>query len=402
MAKVQVKPLGEQISDYLASLKLVGIDKYVPYFISSIGAHIAHLYNSGYEELSSTFWTQTGKIMDCRLHLLLVGPPGYGKNFLIDNFIEPTIGLAHGFVPSIFIGKVTDKKFFGGYNERGQWSEGVAELFRNGIVGIREFNNVLAMGRTEHSPLILENMLEALYGGDVNIGIGDHPLRNYRTYFTLWAGIQSERFAVPSGFPRRVLILNLSPSQKEIDRFADAYVEGRNIAPDFTMIQRLRDQFMVLHREVGMYIERIKFSNPYTKYLRDELKMNHIEMELVDKLSCGWTIMHTYRGEATLNIYLDKELKRLITQYLDMKHRVLYGVTQSQVLQLIDEPVPLTELKQKCVGMGIDYKKATETVDQLAAAQIIAYQQVTLVGTKRPITMVKKGINWSPSYLGEE
>jgi hypothetical protein len=401
MAKVQVKPLGVQIAEYLTLLKIVGIRKYIPYLISSCGAHIAHLYNYGFEELSQTFWTQSGKIMDCRLNLLLVGPPGYGKNFIIDNFISEMTGLAFGFVPTLFIGKITDRRFFGGYNERGQWNEGVAQEYANGIVGVKEFNNVLAMGRTDHSPALLENMLEALYGGEVSVGTGDFPVRNYRTYFTLWAGIQSERFSVPSGFPRRVLILNLSPSKAEIKQFSNSYIDGRNIAPDFTTIQKIRDQFVVLHREFGTYIERIKFSNPYTKYLRDELEMTHVEMEIIDKLSAGWTIMHTYKGEPTLNIYLDKPLKALIQNYIDMKHRVLFGVTQSQILKLIDDPIPLTGVKQQCVKLGIEYKKAGETIDQLVLNNILSYETQINAGTNRKVIYVKKGDNWSPSYLME-
>lgn len=403
MGKVEVKPLGVQISNYLSSLKIVGIKRYVPYLVSSLGAHIAHLYNYGSEEFSTCFWTQSGKTFDCRLHILLVGPPGYGKNFLIDTFIKQEEGLAYGMVPSLSIGKVTDLRFFGGYNEKGTWNPGVAEEYRNGIVGVREFNNVLTMGKTAHSPALLENMLEALYGGNLSIGTGNNPVKEYRTYFTLWAGIQSERFAVPSGFPRRVLILNLAPTSKDVKTYADSYIDGRNISPDHTIIRKIRDQFILLYREFGTYINTIKFSNDYNRFLRDELKLTHIDMEIIDKLSAGWTIMYRYKGEGTLMIYPDKELKKLITNYLDMKHRILFGATQSQILKLItDEPQSLTELKQNAADLGILYERTGEVIDQLVLNGVISYEQREKVGRGRPTTYVTKGENWSPTHIIEE
>lgn len=403
MGKVEVKPLGVQIANYLSSIKIVGVKRYIPYLVSSLGAHIAHLYNYGAEEFSTCFWTQSGKTFDCRLHILLVGPPGYGKNFLINTFIIPEIGLAYGMVPTIAIGKVTDKRFFGGYNEKGTWGPGVAEEYRSGIVGVREFNNVLTMSKTAHSPALLENMLEALYGGDLSVGTGDNPIKEYRTYFTLWAGIQSERFAVPSGFPRRVLILNLAPTSKDIRTYANSYIDGRNIVPDHNIIRKIRDQFVILYKEFGTYINNIKFSNDYNRLLRDELKLNHTEMEIIDKLSAGWTIMYRYKGEGTLMIYPEPELKVLISDYIAMKHRILSGATQSQIIKLItDEPQTLTNFKNQATNLGITYKETGDALDQLVLQGVINYEQGRKQGAKRVSTYVTKGENWSPTHIIEE
>ena len=395
------KPLGIQISEYLKSRKVVGVDRYVPYFLSSLGCHIASLYNNGFEEICETFWTQLGQSVDCRLHLMLVGPPGYGKNFAMDNFIREDIGLAHGLVPGTFVNKITDKSFFGGWGDEGQWMPGLAEDYRTGIIGIHELSSVLTMGKAEHSSAMLDQLLEALSGGEVTIRTGGREEHKYRTHFTMWAGIQGERFNVPSGFNRRVCILNLSPNLEEIAEYSRAHYEGQNIPPDYDTIRRIREQFILLHHEFGNYLDRIVFDKDYTKYLQEEKKLPHPDLELLDRVAVGWTIMYKPLPSGTLHIYLDKSLKKLLLDTLDMKHRTLLGVTASQIIKILPkDPITLTDLKRQCIGLGIESQKASTAINELAIHQFISYYPFKERG-KPTVTMVQRGPNWSADGITE-
>src|SRR3989304_6779936 len=52
------------------------VERYIPYFICSVGCHIFNLINH-----SKQFYTQAGTAPNIRLHVLMVAFPGFGKTF---------------------------------------------------------------------------------------------------------------------------------------------------------------------------------------------------------------------------------------------------------------------------------------------------------------------------------
>ncbi|MEK6879650.1 MAG: hypothetical protein AABY22_08595, partial [Nanoarchaeota archaeon] len=69
--------LWKDTHQYLKSLNILYVDKYIPYILCSIGAHVANLRNKKYEGVGNLFYGVSGSVPDLRLHLLTIAPPGF-------------------------------------------------------------------------------------------------------------------------------------------------------------------------------------------------------------------------------------------------------------------------------------------------------------------------------------
>jgi len=63
-------------TNYLKNLEVAYVDRFIPYFLCSALAHEFNKYNTNYE-----IWLSHGKVVNSRLHVLFVAPPGFMKTF---------------------------------------------------------------------------------------------------------------------------------------------------------------------------------------------------------------------------------------------------------------------------------------------------------------------------------
>ncbi len=74
-------------------------DRFGPFYIVSIGAHLFNLANKGeweYPEVGdhpppikgSKVLTYESEVVDSRVHIMFVAPPGFGKTYFIEKFME--------------------------------------------------------------------------------------------------------------------------------------------------------------------------------------------------------------------------------------------------------------------------------------------------------------------------
>lgn len=398
MNKYDFRSLSDKVIDYMEGREVIGVKEWIPYFLSSVGSHVANLHNKGYTEFGHTFWAMGGRIVDCRLHLLVVAPPGYSKSYFITEFMDKGIGLMFGAIESVFVGRVTEKGLVGGYDGSGKWVSGYADSNPNSIIGAEEFASVLKAGKQDHSLTLEEQLLFILDQGRVNYKIGNFPPKEYTTYVTLWAGTQSERIGVtgaglPSGLQRRVAFLNINPNEKDIDNYKDSYDKGQGIRPDYKKIEEIRKEFKMIDAEFRA--TDVVFDEDYRKW-RQALPIPHHELIIADRIAVGWTIVNKYKGLDELQIYNEKEMCRLIDRSVRMRNEVLGGTTRSQIKRLMESrDWGLTELKTKLVHLGVTYKVSGDELDKLVGEGILVYKKKKSPKSRKPITYICKGSEWS-------
>ena len=110
--------LYDRIINYLKSRGLVLVEEYIPYYLCSIGCHIANLLNhrchKGCDhegcrwhrlrlngpDSKGDFYHRFGNLVNTRLHILLVAPPGFSKSFFTLQFLRQGMGLVAGAIRS--------------------------------------------------------------------------------------------------------------------------------------------------------------------------------------------------------------------------------------------------------------------------------------------------------------
>ena len=82
------KQLWKQSQDYLKSIGVIYVDKFVPYILCSLAAHVANLRNKMADNKGHLFYGVAGGMPDLRLHLLTIAPPGFSKTFFQNIFFN--------------------------------------------------------------------------------------------------------------------------------------------------------------------------------------------------------------------------------------------------------------------------------------------------------------------------
>src|SRR5436309_386404 len=95
--------------DYLKKIGVLHYERYAPFFLASIGAHVANLKN---KTGGSPFYAVAGKIEDLRLHLFFITPPGFGKSYYDLLFWDSKNGIASS-IPNWHLDKITEAGLVG-------------------------------------------------------------------------------------------------------------------------------------------------------------------------------------------------------------------------------------------------------------------------------------------------
>ena len=244
----------------------VDVGDKLPIFLCSIGAHIFNCLNKcsrcdfdpdygnpndfkipncPLRHSNRPFYTPMSRLADTRVHILIRGMKGSGKNVLIDLFCAEDTGLLHseqaedlgiGFRTMIGPNSATEAGVFGSVNEDGEVvGRPLARETCGGFLCFEEFSSMVEASRKEHSTDMKNQLLTSLDSGRVNKGM-KHGWVRYFTRYTLWAGTQPARFELESGLDRRFFIIDIEMTP-ERER---AYKEAQNKQTMMTNEDRAR------------------------------------------------------------------------------------------------------------------------------------------------------------------
>jgi len=345
------------------------VDKHPPFYLCSVGAHMFNLANKNHRILF-----EHGLVMDTRMHIFFVAPPGFSKTFWLRKMLDPKYGLiAGGPFKTGFEQYMTEAGWTGSIVPvNGGWIEspGVAYDYRSGIVGVEEFSALVTAMRQKHSAALDTALLASLDSGMVRKRLRGGKIC-YETNVTLWAATQPARFDLSSGMGRRFMFILFLPSSRDTELIKQARRRGKYVEPPDSSLYvyraELKEKFYKLDN-----LKQIVFL-PEVYQLFDELQILHFEEALAERLLIGYHVMKEDIGKE-LYIRVDPEAKRLVRLAFMWRDQIRRGTELAQVISILREhngKMPLEQLREKLLDYGMDYVKSTNLIYMLCRDQVL-------------------------------
>lgn len=229
----------------------IDVDDKLPVFICSVGAHIFNAINKcarcdfdpdklpdgkfaiadcPLRHHNPPVYTPMSRLADTRIHILMRGVKGSGKNVLIDLFCAEGTGVLWNPDADIGVGfrtmkgpnSITEAGMFGSVNEDGDiLGRPLARELCGGFLCFEEFSSLTDASKKEHSMDMKNQLLTSLDSGRVMKGLRGGWV-NYNTRYTVWAGTQPARFELESGLDRRFFIIEIPMDDEREARYKKA------------------------------------------------------------------------------------------------------------------------------------------------------------------------------------
>jgi len=192
----------------LCARKTCHWDRFPPFFIMSIGAHLFNVHNKA---KGNAVLVINGRIADTRLHIMMCAPPGGEKTFWQEQFLLGEQGILNDTgIDTGWMGTISEAGFVGTLRmENGEKINcpGMCQLKPTAIVGAEEMSAVTESMKTEYAKTLEPAMLAALDSGHIVKQLAAGPL-DYYTFLTLWGGTQPGRYDLRGGMGRRFLMIH--------------------------------------------------------------------------------------------------------------------------------------------------------------------------------------------------
>tara|TARA_R110000824_G_scaffold196246_6_gene379445 strand:+ start:7436 stop:8524 length:1089 start_codon:yes stop_codon:yes gene_type:complete len=278
------------------------------------------------------------RFADTRIHILIRGAKGSGKNVLIDLFCAENTGilwnigseLGIGFRTMIGANSITEAGMFGSVNEDGAVvGRPLAREMCGGFLCFEEYSAMNMAGHKEHSTDMINQLLTSLDSGRVNKGMKNGWVR-YHTRYTLWAGTQPARFELESGLDRRLFIIDIAMNPEREARYKRAQNAQANMSAEervelADMIIGLREWFVKKMTDSMLNPPKgIHFHEDVEEWIMQE-SVRSFEADLFRRLAIGYHIMKgtSVDGEGIIQIDLDEKLMEILNISLVMRREVM-------------------------------------------------------------------------------
>jgi len=364
--------------NYLKNLEVAYVDRFMPFFFCSAAAHEFNKYNQDYE-----IWLSHGKVVNTRLHILFVSPPGFMKTFASEILIYgPKTIFGDSAVPCDYQGSMTEASFTGTVRLMGDElvkQYGIAKTKSEYILAVEEFNALTSMMQTSHSALLDTALLTALDSGRLSKGLGLGSF-NYKTNLTLWVSTQPARFDLSSGMGRRFLTLLFLPTSQDQQIIKMAMRRGENVAPNMEHLKIIKQQMAELVDNINK-IESVYFDKSVLDLFDKYDVIFYIEL-LYKRLALGYHLIEKWNGEKNIVVRADPTLERLVSQLSSWRSSIMQGSEEAQVVNIVKKHpgIGLSELKQKLSAYGYTYAKSAILIDQLVRQKEIRMKKVETAG----------------------
>lgn len=335
--------------------KISYVEKYFPFYISSIGCHMFNKMNQ-----TKRIYTESGSVPSTRIHTLFVTFPGFGKSFFLRQFLDnPKYSLIKGSViPTMFEGNTSEAGFTGQVRHvEGKddpvFTEGLCQEQSNSIIGIEEFSAITNALKQTYNIGLDTSLLLALDSGNVVKRLGPAKI-GYHTNLTLWAGVQPARYDLGSGFARRFIFMTFYPKIGDINRYRKSRREMKGIDVSRSQMNLINMSIGKRMEEVDNDIKSVSFSKQFYEEL-DNLDVLHYEDELFERMALGYWVMKK-KCTDQLYITMDRELRRLIHLVHFYKKEVNTYSPQKIIWNMIrdEEKVKETTLFSYALALGFE------------------------------------------------
>jgi len=402
--------LVEDTKKYFDECNVALVDKFVPFFCSSIGCHLANMENKKRE-----FYIRQGSVQDLRMHIFFVAPPGFSKTLMLKSFLgnsnerssnynyeddeydsfNSTIDLTDKSVLSrspvgtAFEGVMNEASYVGTIKQDGndvKIIKGAAFQHRYSILGVDEFSVLSDTMSLSYGKNLDKALLTTLDDGYVKKRLSLGSIQ-YTTQLTLWSGSQPMRFDLSSGIGRRFFFIYFIPTKKEEEMIKDMSRRENQKLPSEKILRKISDDIELMKANISK-IKNISFDESVYDIL-DKFDVPHFEEELFRRLAIGYKLASTENIDKNLVISMDDELKSLFKKEANWRKEIKKGPEVSQVIRILEDRgiMRISDLKTKLTDFGLSYKQATKALSDLRNAGVI--KKETDNTSNKPVNYVR-------------
>tara|TARA_B110000858_G_scaffold53846_1_gene62594 strand:+ start:1441 stop:2760 length:1320 start_codon:yes stop_codon:yes gene_type:complete len=398
-----------RVLDFCRRNYILDVEDKVPVFLSSIGAHMFNSVNKcsmcdfapreGEGEDSRRFviadcplrhdnypvYTPSSRIADTRIHILMRGAKGSGKNVLLDLFCAEYTGLLWN--PDGFDGvgfrtmngpnSVTEAGMFGSVNENGEIvGRPLARDLCGGFLTFEEFSSVSDANRKDHSIDMKNQMLTSLDSGRVAKGMRDGWVK-YNTRYTVWGGTQHGRMDLESGLDRRFFIIDIIMDAEKEAQYKQAQNKQASMPPEERAylageIMDLRAWF--IDRQMDIVLNPptgLSFDEGFEHWVMKE-SVRSFESDLFRRMAIGYHMMLGEWQGGVLQITLTEELEELLETSLRQRRNVMDEDVHLIKTTFWDKDVPRSGLVKDIARLitNNDYQASKRWIDDNLKQQI--------------------------------
>jgi len=344
------------VTEFALDNHYVDVEDKIPIFICSIGAHLFNTANKcarcdfdpADPEAHFTidlcplrhnrppFFTPMSHLPDTRIHILMEGEKGSGKNALIDLFIAEGTGLLYSSQAHAGIGlntlmgpaSITEAGMFGSVDEDGVIvGRPLAREMCGGILAFEEISSLWISNKKDHSTDMVNGLLTTTDSGRFR-----KVMRNgwvsYNTRYTIWGGTQPARLELESGLDRRFFIIQIGMSkEKELAykkaQSAQARMKSDERASLASQAISIKEWFLKRQREVmEKPITGVVFDDELDDWIQQPAVRN-FESDLFRRLAIGYAMMQRQWHGGILHVAWSEKLEQLLNDSLRMRRNVM-------------------------------------------------------------------------------
>ena len=362
--------LFDEALNLLRARRVEFVDRFIPYYLCSYACHLINLENR-----KRHFYYEHDRLPDLRLHVLMTAPAGFSKSFFLKQLLHPVYGLLNdGGVPMHFEGYCTEAGFIGSVERvAGQVVKikGLAEEYKDGIIGIEEFFAIMQAMEQKHSLHYEPALNQALIDGDVRKRLRGGSIE-YKTNITLWAGTQSTRFKVGGGLLRRFLLINWVPKRWEQKALKSALWAGVNLKLEEEKLQDFHD-LLTAWRMALSRVESVEFTEDFRDLV---MPVEHFRQPILMKLGIGYWLLLDDPQEK-LVVDHDERLAHYIDQANEWWEELVGDPECNVVLEVLRDLGGVASwqaLKRHLLRFSISYSKSDELIRLLIRRGEIEYE----------------------------
>ena len=363
--------------DIFKERKFIKTNLILPTYIASIGSHMFNFMNKH----KKIYW-YGDTIPDMRLHIFMVTIPGFGKTYLLNQFMSKYNGLLRDSAINVSkIGSLTSSGLVGSVKSTpdGQTvvNKGVLQKKADFILGSDEFSNITTSSKTSHSANLINDLLTALDDGEMHKDQSGGGI-SYETFATVWGATQPGRYELKSGLPRRFAFVIYMPTVGDIHEFRQIRKDSQNVKLDIKRILKYRIALAEKYKDIKEVLQKIEFSDEWYTWIHTKFA-THYEDIIYERILLGYWLMKIETIPTRLVLRLNDEVKDIIERQLDARLQIIRGVDKIKIMEVFKnvEKIKYDELLRLLLTFGLPEKYILSSLDALIANKFIRIDKNT-------------------------
>ena len=359
-------------------------DMLAPLYICSIGCHVFNIVNK-----KSLVYNEGAMRADSRLHIIMVTVPGFGKSFMLKQFLNAENGiLSNTRLKPRFCGSMTTAALIGSVKSNSEGEpvihEGIASKYDESVFGIHEFAEITNSMKQQYNIGLIDALLSILDDGYVNKDVLSGEIK-FQTAITMFSAVQPARYDLTSGLGRRLAFLVYIPSNDDISKLRVIMRQSMGVKDDVELLNRIRSKVDGLFDKCNG-IKSIRFTERFYSWM-DVNNIIPYEEILYKRIGIGYCVMNDKIENGELIVDVDAELNKIFVKQKADRYSVKSGVDNDQVWQVIKDcdMIKKSELIETLLAFSLSKEKINTKLNNLVALKQIKIEGDYIKVTKRVV-----------------